>query len=531
MPPKSFVFNPFVLKAVIPDPYFCDRRVETNLLIDLLANGNNVVLKAERRVGKTALLHHMLADSKVSGVYDTYFVDIFSTENEKQFAETFAAALFNGNVSVPFRDRLFELASMLRIELPTDSLTGYVKPTLSLQPPLKPNYRKGIDDMFDLLEKTGRPSIVVFDEFQQVQDYPEKRLTASLRTRIQKLNNVSFVFSGSERRLLDHIFNTSTEPFYRSCTDMELRKIPKNVYVEFAGKMFTENGRSVDTSAVSDLYDLLFGYTSFLNFVLNRAYYMTRRGGHCDREIILNSLSESISSKDLDFHGLYFGFSPQSRSLLKGLAMYRGTKAITASSFLNDISLTASQSQTAAKTLMGKGLNDRHIVRDPRTGTYNVDNKFFEIWLRNFMGMSLGTQLSQASRYVVRDPRDGLRKGFPSVMVMSDQQKKDFSELGRLTEPFITETIERKKVRYLVQRSTDGKPWALPVEDCLSLMEGIESLPIKKGQSHPLSKEEKELLASGAILEFDSKRFQFDLESMIVKRRYHLKKNKLEIRR
>ena len=523
MPPRNVFINPFILKAVIPDEFFCDRQSETDNLIELLKNGNNVVLKSERRVGKTALLHHMLGDKRVAGVYDTYFVDIFNTENERQFAGRLATALFKGNVSVPFREKLLALLGRFRIDLSPDLLTGFVKPSVSFDGAAVPDYRGGIESMFDLLEKTGRPAIVVFDEFQQIEDYPEKRLSATLRTRIQNLNHVGFVFSGSERRLLDHIFNTSTEPFYRSCTDMELRKIQKDVYVDFTSRMFGKYGKSVDKESVSDLYDLLYGYTSYLNTVLNHSFMRTRERGFCGSETILDSLSDCISGKDLDFHNTYFGLSSQSRSFLKGLAVRRGSSSITSAAFLESCSLTASQAQTAAWTLVGRGLKDRHVVKDPRTGVFSIDNRFFEIWIRNMMGQSLGSQLSQASDFVREDPRDGLRKDFPSVSFFSKEEAGTYDKYGRLLQPFVTESIDRKITGYLVQKGPDGKPWSLPVEDCMALMEGILSLPVRKGENHPLSEEEKKVLAGGGILEIGNKLFQFDLPSMMVRRRYRTK--------
>ena len=45
--------NPFVIKGTIPDAYFCDREQETEQLVRWITNGNNVVLVAPRRIGKT----------------------------------------------------------------------------------------------------------------------------------------------------------------------------------------------------------------------------------------------------------------------------------------------------------------------------------------------------------------------------------------------------------------------------------------------------------------------------------------------
>ena len=526
MPPSSFLVknNPFVLRPEIPDKFFCDRKNETDTLIDLLKNGNNVVLKAERRVGKSSLIHHVLGDPRITGVFKTYFIDIFNTENEAQFASCLANGLFKGNVEVPFREKLSTIASLFGIELGIDELSGLPKAKFAFNKPSGGNLKRGIDEMFDLLENEKSPAIVVFDEFQQIQTYPEKRLAALLRTRVQMLPHVGFVFSGSDRRMLDFMFNTSTEPFFRSCTDMELLKIPKDAYVSFSKRMFENSGRTVEVDAVNNLYDLLYGYTSFLHTVLNHAFMNTPKGKHCDRDVIIDSLAGCLHSKDIDFHKMYFDFSVPSRNFLKGIAFSRGTASIYSSDFLKMNSLDVSECQTAAKTLIGRGLEDRHVVRDPRTGIYSLDNKFFEIWIRNFKGQSLSEQLRLASDFARRDPREGLRKDFPDLSLLTLEERTQFEKFGKVLHPFNTESIDRTPVSYLVAKGNDGTPWALPVEDCMALMSGIESVPIKKGVVHSLTPQDKSILSSGSILEIEGKKFHFDLNSMQIKRYYVTKK-------
>ncbi len=47
------IANPFVVGGYISPHYFCDREVETELLIRNITNGRNVALISTRRMGKT----------------------------------------------------------------------------------------------------------------------------------------------------------------------------------------------------------------------------------------------------------------------------------------------------------------------------------------------------------------------------------------------------------------------------------------------------------------------------------------------
>ena len=48
--------NPFVTKGNAGAEYFCDRVRETEQLVELTTNGNNIALISPRRVGKTDLI-------------------------------------------------------------------------------------------------------------------------------------------------------------------------------------------------------------------------------------------------------------------------------------------------------------------------------------------------------------------------------------------------------------------------------------------------------------------------------------------
>ena len=55
------VKNPFVTNGYAGEEYFCDREKETEALVSLLTNGNNVALISQRRYGKTDLIRHCFA--------------------------------------------------------------------------------------------------------------------------------------------------------------------------------------------------------------------------------------------------------------------------------------------------------------------------------------------------------------------------------------------------------------------------------------------------------------------------------------
>ena len=61
--------NPFVTKGYAGADYFCDRVKETEDLVKLLTNENNMALISPRRLGKTDLIHHCFAQKEIQELF------------------------------------------------------------------------------------------------------------------------------------------------------------------------------------------------------------------------------------------------------------------------------------------------------------------------------------------------------------------------------------------------------------------------------------------------------------------------------
>lgn len=523
---KKIIDNPFVLGYNIPDEYFCDRLKETEKIIELLQNKNNVVLVSERRIGKSSLLTHVLKDKNFTRNFSAFYVDIYKTENAEQFAKALTDAMIKGGIKFPktISRSLLEFLSKFSFEYGLDI---FDKPSIGMHfnshGNEKTDYNHTVEELLQLLDHTVKNAIVVIDEFQQIKTYPQKRFDALLRTYVQSTENIKFVFSGSERRLLSHMFRTSTEPFYRSATDMELGRIPKETFLNHVSAMFEKFDKRIETESVSKLYDLFSGYTSYMTQVLNKAFFLTPKGRLCDQETMLQALSENLVGAENGYYDTFFRMSTTNRCFLKGLSVMRGVLHITAKTFLDMFGLTASQAQECAKVLQGTDLSNRFVRRDPRTGIYYVDDKFFEVWIRVKENISLRTQLNDAYKYVMRDPRENMKRNFPATYALTPEQNRELSQYGFLSHPVEFTDTDLSVTRYVVQKDTNGDTISLPVEDCLRLLGGTDSVLVKK-KPYPLTEEQKTILSEGRTLELEGELFRFDLKNCTIKRKYVRKK-------
>ena len=66
--------NPFVIIGDIPEPYFCDREVETKQIIRTITNEGNIVLMSPRRMGKSRLVKHVFKQPQIAEHYQTFYI-------------------------------------------------------------------------------------------------------------------------------------------------------------------------------------------------------------------------------------------------------------------------------------------------------------------------------------------------------------------------------------------------------------------------------------------------------------------------
>ena len=117
--------NPFLTTGYISEEYFCDRIFETENLIRLLQNGNNVTLISQRRIGKTGLIQHVFEKLKADTEITTIYVDIFSTRTIEDFIKQISESILKKFPEKTTVGKSFwEFIKSLRPLITFDNITG-----------------------------------------------------------------------------------------------------------------------------------------------------------------------------------------------------------------------------------------------------------------------------------------------------------------------------------------------------------------------------------------------------------------------
>ena len=383
--------NPFFTTCDIPDAFFCDREEETDKLRRMVTGGNNVLLVSPRRMGKSGLIHHLFNQEDISSKYYTFFVDIYATGSLDEFIQKLGREIvtkLSGKGFDAVAGFLRALTS-LKGEFSIDPSTGM--PSFSIGIGEIKHPQTTIDEIFNYLEGADKPCIVAIDEFQQIANYEQKNVEAVLRSKIQMMRNTAFIFSGSERSILSQMFFSHSRPFYQSTSMISLEPIGRSVYVPFAQKLFEMYGKQIASKAIEDTYDLLQGYTFFIQRTMNEAFSLLPAEEKCDTAFAFACIDGIISTNDGLYKEIMASLTPNQRALMASIAKEGTAVNIMSEDFAARNGLgSVSSIQSSVRALLKKQLITKGLDKE-----YYLDDKFMELWLIRQYGYSPSFRLDQ----------------------------------------------------------------------------------------------------------------------------------------
>lgn len=372
--------NPFSLTPYAGKELFCDRESELNALLEIVTNGANATLISPRRMGKTGLIYRLfdeISSQKLN--IDTIYVDIYATQTVDDFIKVFSErviGLFIKKTSL--LKKTLGVFSGVKPVLSFDELTG--NPQLSLTYSNKEEKLTTLRRIFDFLESHNRKVVVAFDEFQQIREYGEVNMEAELRTYIQPLQNVRFIFCGSKKHLMTDIFANARNPFYASTRYLYLNKIDGEKYAYFITRLFAENGKVIDSEAVAFILDFTKRHTFYTQSLCNFIFQ------HSKRRVNLQFAKEEAAQLLKQNENVYLQYRSlltiQQWNYLKAIAKEGSVSQPMSGNFVEKHSIgTPANSQRLLSALIDKDLILADTTID-RT-TYSVYDVFLSKWLEN----------------------------------------------------------------------------------------------------------------------------------------------------
>lgn len=368
--------NPFIISGYSGKKYFCDREDETKRLCSELANGNNIALIATRRMGKTGLIRHCFAQEEIQKQYYTFFIDIYDTKNLGELVMKLSREIlerlkpFGLKALQKFWDCVHSLQSGISF-----SPMGDVSFNLQLGDiQLSTN---SLNEIFHYLSIADRPCIVAIDEFQQIAQYPETNVEATLRTHVQHCQNAQFIFAGSQRHTMGQMFTSASRPFFQSVSIMHLDSIDKQKYDTFAKGHFEEAGKTLQDGVTDKVYELSRGITWYSQKLFNTIFANTAQGESADATNVSEALSYILDTQEFSYKETMFRLPEKQKLVLTALAKEGPAKNITSAAFIRKYHLPSASTVQAAV----KGLLEKDFITLEQ-GVYTVYDIFLGYWIQ-----------------------------------------------------------------------------------------------------------------------------------------------------
>lgn len=369
--------NPFLVSGYISPAYFCDREKETKKIISAVNSGRNATLFSIRRIGKTGLIEHVFYYLKNKKNLKLIYINILPTQNVQDLINVFANNIVGKFESKPelIVKKIAKIFSSVRPVISFDSATG--TPRVNFDIRNEKEKTNTIEQIFSYLSLQKDKIVIAIDEFQQITNYPEKNIEAVLRTNIQRLRNVNFIFSGSHQHLLTSMFSQYGKPFYQSTDMLHVNKLDRDRYSEFIQSKFSLGKMEINTKSIDKILDWTRSHTFYTQFFCNRLWAKGQK--KITDEVVTTIMNEILEENEAVFINYRNLLTDHQWKVLKAIAKEGSIKKILSKDFIFKHKLhTTSSVQTSIKALLDKEM----VYKENEF--YFVYDVFLERWLEMY---------------------------------------------------------------------------------------------------------------------------------------------------
>ncbi len=371
--------NPFRFGDVVLDEAFTDREEAVAELVADMRNGQNVVVYAPRRYGKTSLVWRAGHEAIAAGIPVAY-CDLMKTPTKERFAAALAKAIFDDLASPAGQllERAQRVFRGLRV-LPQMSFDDEGSITFSFTAQRRSDIDDAIERLLELPQRIAadreRRVVLVLDEFQEVvkldKDYPNL-----MRSIFQTQQEVSHVYLGSSRHILDSIFENRNEAFWRSAKRLELGMIPRDRFGAFVADRFAATDKGITDDALDRLLDVTLGHPYATQELAYHTWQSVNPGAHAFLDDVERALADVLRSEHRHFSHVWENATDVQRLLL--IALARGPRSIYTVDFVEGFGFpSASHVQRAAAGLVAAELVGRTESRE-----YAIIEPFLAEWVQ-----------------------------------------------------------------------------------------------------------------------------------------------------
>lgn len=370
--------NPFILEPHVPKELFCDRAEEQKLMLYYLQNNANITLISPRRYGKTGLIYRVFDEIRaMQDDIDCYYVDIYSSQSLEGFISLLTEAVMKVLRKKDLIERFLNILGNIRPTLSYDPFTNATQVSYAFVNEVQK--KQTLKSILDYLEGQKHKVVIAIDEFQQIREYEDDiSMEALLRTYIQPLQNVHFIFCGSKKHVMANMFTDASKPFYESTQCLFLEPISHDVYKTFIRDKFSMGRKEISDDVIDMILRWSFRHTFYTQTL---CYHLFMSSG---KSVTMKDFHETVSmilrQRENTFLEQRNLLTSGQWKFLMALSKEEVLTKPTSSEFLNTHRLG---SASATSRMLNSLLEKELILQETslQGATYRVYNVFLLRWL------------------------------------------------------------------------------------------------------------------------------------------------------
>jgi uncharacterized protein len=307
---------------------FCNREQERKRLTTNIHSRQHTLIMSPRRYGKTSLVKYTVDETTTLFGEADLFVAIDAKHIEQQLITGIKRII--SNLNTPFEQIL--------VRQPTN-----YDPATVIQ--------EGLEALDNLLEKKKSYAVFFIDEMQEMGEVAEgKGIEGALRHVAQQTKTISFVFSGSNRRLLSKMFYDRARPLYKLCDRMVLERISKEAYSLHINKYVKQKwNKPLTDEAFDTLMALTERHPFYVNSLCRRLLEAEAETGPSAAEV-RSAWGTLVKEERQELARELSVLSAGQRKVLIAIAKGQN-KELMGKTFLQKVNLTGSSVSEALKVL------------------------------------------------------------------------------------------------------------------------------------------------------------------------------------
>lgn len=364
--------NPFKYGQVVSSKDFCPRPVLINQLKMFIQSGQNVVVQGERRMGKTSLIHEAAREFKECRML---YIDLMEIKTAEDLCKRILSALISLERRAGFWKKILGSLAQLRPVISLDPITG--QPHLSIDAGIKIR-PESIEALLDLIKdvKGRKTLVVVFDEFQGMLNLPRSsEILAVMRSKIQFHSHICYIFAGSIRNQMSHIFNDPNSAFFKSAVPLDVGSIDSKSFVPFLLKKFVSGKRKIEKDTLKQVMEIAEIISGDVQALCSCLWETSSPGDHLSTDNIQLALELIYARESKGYEPILAALTGLQFKCLIGIAQLGGN-SLHSIEFRKKVGIDAPASvQKALKRLVDSQiiyrLNDQ----------YKFVNPFLKSWL------------------------------------------------------------------------------------------------------------------------------------------------------